>query len=90
VLTDGVLQAAWELSGAWKSTEVGWNVRSGCSVEQDMPVLEILRFRAVLQVLLQTAATLVAADWGDGRLVNHRVSAFRCHDELWSVVEARK
>jgi hypothetical protein len=55
-----------------------------------MPVLEILRFRAVLQVLLQTAATLVAADWGDGRLVNHRVSAFRCHDELWSVVEAHK
>ena len=52
-----------------------------------MSVLEILSFRSVLQVLLQTVAALVAADWGDGCLVDNVFSGLRCHVGSLSVVD---
>jgi hypothetical protein len=59
----------------------------GCGrIKQNVPVLEVLGFRAVLQVLLQAVTALVAADGGDGRLVDDSVSAFRCHDGSRSVM----
>jgi hypothetical protein len=47
-------------------------------------VLEVLGFRAVLEVLLQAVATLVAADGRDWRLVDDYscVVVFRSHGEF--------
>jgi hypothetical protein len=51
----------------------------GCSgVEQNVSVLQVLCFRAVLKVLLQTAAPLIAANRRDGGSVDG-VSVFRSH-----------
>jgi hypothetical protein len=47
------------------------NIRRSSSVEQDVSVLEVLGLRAVLQVLLEAVAALVAADRRDGRLVDN-------------------
>ena len=45
-----------------------------------MPVLEVLGFGPVLQVLFQAVAALVAADGRDGRVVDgDSVGVFRCH-----------
>lgn len=44
-----------------------------------MPVLQVLSFRTVLQVLLQAAAPLVATDRRDGGSVDGGVSVLRSH-----------
>jgi hypothetical protein len=63
------------------------NVRSCGGIEQNVSVLEVLGFRAVLEVLLQAVAALVAADGRDWCLVDDygRVVVFRSHGELESV-----
>lgn len=70
-----------------KGEERTEDVRGCGGVEQDVSVLEVLSFRTVLQVLLQAVAALVAADWGNGRLVDDygAVVVLRSHDELKSV-----
>jgi hypothetical protein len=46
-----------------------------------MSVLEVLSFRAVLEVLFQAVAALVAADGGDGRLIDDNgVLVLSSHD----------
>lgn len=50
-----------------------------------MAVLEVLRLRSVLQVLLQAVAPLGATDGSDGRLVDDDASVFRCHVGSWLV-----
>jgi hypothetical protein len=45
-----------------------------------MSILEILSFRSVLQMLLQAVAALVAADWGNGCLIDNNSTVLRCHD----------
>lgn len=55
-------------------------IRSCGGVEQDVPVLQILRLWTVLQVLLQTVAPFRGANRSNGRLVD-KVSVLGCHDE---------
>ena len=50
-----------------------------------MPVPQVLSFRAVLQVLLQAVAPLIAANGRDGGSVDD-VSVSRSHGERWSVI----
>ena len=49
----------------------GESIRGRGSIEQNVSVFEILRFRAVLQMLLQTVAAVKGAHGGDGRLVDN-------------------
>jgi hypothetical protein len=56
----------------------GKSLRSCSSVEQDVPVPQVLSFRAVLQVLLQAVAPLIAANGRDGGSVDG-VSVSRSH-----------
>lgn len=56
-----------EFFAGWESCQ---DSRSGGGVEQDVPVLQVLGIRAVLQVLLKRVAALVATDGRDGRLVD--------------------
>lgn len=59
------------------------SLRSCSSVEQNVPVLQVLGFRAVLQVLLQAVAPLIASNGRDGGSVDD-VSVSRSHGERWS------
>lgn len=60
------------------------DIRSCGGVEQNVPVLQVLSFWAVLQVLLQAAAPLIAADRRDGGSVDG-VSVLRSHVGWWLV-----
>lgn len=62
------------------------NVRSSRRVQQNVPVLEVLGFRAVLQVLLEAVASVGGAYGRDWRLVNGSgvVGGLGRHDEkVW-------
>jgi hypothetical protein len=54
----------------WSSDEKN-NIRCSSSIEQDVTVLKVLSFRAVLQMLLKRIAAFRSASGGrDGRGVN--------------------
>ena len=55
------------------------DIRRSSSVKQDVSVLEVLSFRAMLQVLLQAVPALVAANGRDGRLVDNVFGGFCGH-----------
>jgi hypothetical protein len=57
------------------------NIRRSSSVKQDMSVLEVLGLWAVLQVLLEAVAALVAADRRDGRLIDDVFGGFGGHGQ---------
>ena len=64
------LEGAVSLLAGRCTSGVKRNTRCSSRIEQNVPVLEVLRFRAVLQVLLQAVPALVAADGRDGRVVD--------------------
>lgn len=67
---------------AWKWH--GQDVRSGGCVEENVSVLEVLGFRTVLEVLLETVAAVEGAHGRDGRLVDDVSSGgVRGHDCVW-------
>jgi hypothetical protein len=61
---------------------MGKDIRRSISIQQNMPIAQLLRIRPVLQVLLQTVLPNMRrlADGADGRLVDDRCAVcFFCH-----------
>lgn len=56
----------------------GGNVRRCCRIQENVSVLEVLRFWTMLQVLLERVAPVQRTHWGDGCLVDD-VCVLRCH-----------
>jgi hypothetical protein len=73
--------SVWRLgtSGGNCGQDRARDIRSSRGIQQDVAVLEVLRFGPVLKMLLQAVAALVATDWGDGRLVDNNSTVFSCH-----------